>query len=295
MGKTASTPEPPDPQVVAAAQSNANQDTAAAQARLNMVNQVTPYGNLTYSPIDGAPTAPNGLPLQYTATMTLNPDELAALQSQQALTKGTYGLANEQLGRIQSAVSQPFDTSDLIKLPTDLQKNQSDVSDALYRQATSRLDPQFADAQTALETKLATQGIPVGSEAYSKAMRDFNLAKNDAYGSAINSSIAAGGAEQSRQAGLAQSLQQQQLQTQNYLREQPLNEAIALLSGTQIQNPNFTNTPQTSVAPTDVMGAYGMKAAGDQANAATKQASNNATTSAVGGIAAAAAMAAAIF
>lgn len=42
-------PEPPDPKVTAAAQTGTNVSTAVANATLGNVNQVTPYGNLTYS------------------------------------------------------------------------------------------------------------------------------------------------------------------------------------------------------------------------------------------------------
>jgi hypothetical protein len=38
-------------------------------------------------------------------------------------------------------------------------------------------------------------------------------------------------------------------------RNQPINEISALLSGSQVSQPNFTNTPQPGVAPTDVIGA----------------------------------------
>lgn len=42
-------PEPPDPKVTAAAQTGTNVSTAIANASLGNVNQVTPYGNLTYT------------------------------------------------------------------------------------------------------------------------------------------------------------------------------------------------------------------------------------------------------
>lgn len=47
MGKSA--PEAPDPYATAQAQAGFNQQTALTQQALNMVNQVTPYGSLTYS------------------------------------------------------------------------------------------------------------------------------------------------------------------------------------------------------------------------------------------------------
>ena len=51
MGKSAGSPPPaPDPTVTARAQADANADTARLTARLNRVNQVTPYGTVSYSP-----------------------------------------------------------------------------------------------------------------------------------------------------------------------------------------------------------------------------------------------------
>lgn len=50
MGKSAgSAPTAPDPVVTAQAQTQSNVDTARTNAALNRVNQVTPYGNLTYT------------------------------------------------------------------------------------------------------------------------------------------------------------------------------------------------------------------------------------------------------
>lgn len=76
------------------------------------------------------------------------------------------------------------------------------VEDALYQRATSRLDPQFQQDQSALETRLANQGITMGSDAYNTEMANFARNKNDAYASARNDAVYAGGAEQSRLFGL---------------------------------------------------------------------------------------------
>src|SRR6187549_1014741 len=46
-------PTPPDPVATANAQTASNRDTALTQARLNNVNQVTPYGSLTYTASGG--------------------------------------------------------------------------------------------------------------------------------------------------------------------------------------------------------------------------------------------------
>lgn len=67
------------------------------------------------------------------------------------------------------------------------------VVNALYGQNTSRLDPQWTQSQTALETKLANQGVPQNSDAWNKAMDDFQRNKTDAYSTALNAAIGEGG------------------------------------------------------------------------------------------------------
>lgn len=57
----------------------------------------------------------------------------------------------------------------------------------LYKQATSRLDPQFEQKQNQLETQLANQGITRGSAAYDQAMQQFGQTRTDAYNQALMS------------------------------------------------------------------------------------------------------------
>jgi hypothetical protein len=70
-------PAAPDPVATAAAQGNMNQNTATTQQLLNMTNQVTPDGSLTYSQtgnntFTGADGKTYTVP-QFTATQTLSP------------------------------------------------------------------------------------------------------------------------------------------------------------------------------------------------------------------------------
>src|SRR5260221_218704 len=100
-----------------------------------------------------------------------------------------------------------------------------------------------------------------GSAGYGQAIDNFNRAKNDAYTSALNTATVSGAQQGGADYSRALAGRQQGIQEQSFLREQPLNEAIALMGGGQIQNPNFVQTPQTAVAPTDVLGAYGLNQA----------------------------------
>lgn len=73
---------------------------------------------------------------------------------------------------------------------------------AIYNRATSRLDPMFQDREADMDNQLRNQGLQPGDEAYDRAMRNLNFARNDAYSSAINDAIMRSGAEGSRLFGM---------------------------------------------------------------------------------------------
>lgn len=81
-------------------------------------------------------------------------------------------------------------------------------------------------------------------------------------------------AQQIAAANAANSQRQQQLQEQSYLRSLPLNELNALRTGSQVVNPTFSATPQTSVNPTNVSGNVYQSYQG-QVNAANQQTAAN--------------------
>lgn len=72
---------------------------------------------------------------------------------------------------------------------------------------------------------------------WNNAQTQFGQTKNDAYNQLYLS-----GRGQGAQEALTE-------------RNQPINEISALLSGSQVSQPGFTNTPSPGVAPTDVIGA----------------------------------------
>jgi hypothetical protein len=83
------------------------------------------------------------------------------------------------------------------------------VQDAVYNQATSRLDPRFKQAQDDIAARLAAQGISENSDAYRREQDNFGRTKNDAYNQAVFNAITAGGDEQSRLFKLALAGRQQ--------------------------------------------------------------------------------------
>jgi len=100
MSKKSPAPPPaPDPVATAQAQGQINADTARLNARMNRLDQVTPYGNVTYDDIGNDRSR---------VTTTLSP----AQQRQLELTNQAqeiYGTAAvSQLGQTRDALSRPF-------------------------------------------------------------------------------------------------------------------------------------------------------------------------------------------
>lgn len=213
-------PKQPDPVKTAQAQAQMNKETAIAQAGLNNVNQVTPYGNLTYKQIG---TWPDGTP-RYEATQSLSPENQALYDKYMGLAGQLGDIGGTLAGNTASSLSQPF-------------KLGNEATEArLFELGSKRLDPMFAERDAQLEQQLMDRGIRPGSEAYDSMRRQFSEGRNDAYNQLL--------------------LQGRQLADQELTgeRTQNLNELMALLGGSQVQNPSYVNTPQTPVAGTDYAG-----------------------------------------
>lgn len=239
-----SPPAAPDPVQTINAQTGANKETAIANATLNRVNQYGPYGSSVYN-VSGYE---GGVP-QYSQTTTLSPEQQSLYNK---TTQGQNTLADTALGglgRVQNGFSQPFS---LRNDPTtaDFGTQVKNASDAAYRGQTQYLDPQFADQQEQLDSKLANQGLQVGGEAYDKAQAQFGRQKQAAYQSAQDAATTAGANIQNQ--GFNQGLQGAGLQFAE--RNQPLAEYNSLMTGNQPTNPTFGNVPGVNQANTDVAG-----------------------------------------
>jgi hypothetical protein len=79
-----------------------------------------------------------------------------------------------------------------------LSQQMSTAQQAAYKQASGYLDPQWTNAQHDLTQQLANQGIPLGSEAYQRAMDEFNRNKTFAYSQAENAAVQQGNAAQAQ-------------------------------------------------------------------------------------------------
>ena len=114
MGKkTPTAPAPPDPVATANAQAAANRETAITQRDLNLINQVTPQGNVNYT--YGQP-GPSGVATA-TATQTLSPGEQGVYNSDVQARQQLGNIANSQLGQLGQSLGTPFTISGISNLP----------------------------------------------------------------------------------------------------------------------------------------------------------------------------------
>jgi len=288
-----------------------NVDTARAQARLNNVNQITPYGNISYEEI---------APDRWQATTQLGQAE-QVLKNYQDYGRGLYGqMAVDQLGKVQETLSKPGDYSPWTNesnaglaqarragdaaeffsqqpLETDYNK----VRDNAVTAAMSRITPQAKEDEENLRSRLLNSGIGEGSEAWNNAYRQFNNAQNDMRMQAVlnaedlaGKSIAQTGtlrqipmnemAQLSNMATNRFNLGNAAVQQQMQLRNAPLNEASALLTGNMIQTPQAAQVAQTQIAPTDYMGAVGQQQAAQQSAYQQQMAAHNANLSGLYGL-----------
>ena len=229
---------PPAPDYTAAAKetSAGNLESARATAAANRTNQVTPYGNLTYTANPG--TDPYGNTL-YTATQSLSPEQQKIYQQESQLNEGLMSTANKGLDYANEVLSKPgVDTS---KLPSYGINPGETYSDAIMR----RLAPQIAQESEMSDAQLANQGIAQGTQAYENAKRQLAMSQNDRQLAAITGGMNVGlGANQ------------QAFQQEAYNQMQPINVINALRTGSQVQNPSYASTPQqANTAGADILGA----------------------------------------
>lgn len=228
MGKPRA-PAAPDPRETAAAQTGTNISTATANSYLNNFNQVTPDGTLTFTDngsqqiTDPSTGETYDIPIR-TATTTLSPQQQAIKDQSDAASLNLATIGNNQSGFLQDYLSEPVTL------------NNEETESRLYELGRTRLDPRFKEGRESLETRLANQGIGLGTEAYDRAISNYGEQENDAYNQLLLS-------------GRGQAIQEQLTE-----RNQPLNEISALLSGSQVSQPQFVGTNSANIATTDYAG-----------------------------------------
>lgn len=222
-------PAAPDPKDTAAASTGTNIGTAIANSWMNNVDQVTPDGSLTYE-TTGYETYTDpytGQSYQIPkrkATQTLSPEQQAIKDKADSAKGNIAGLAETLSGNAQNGLSTPFEFN-----------NQS-AADWAYDIGAARLNPELQRRETDLRTTLANKGIREGTAAWKAEMDRLTGAENDARNN------------------LALSGRSMAFNEQLTGRNQSINELTALLSGSQVQQPNYVNTPQSQIPTTDTAG-----------------------------------------
>lgn len=193
--------------------------------------------------------------------------------------------------KIADPTYQNFDKSPNLKTSyvDDFSQDRQRVEDTLMTRLQTGLDKD----RLAMEQRLADQGIQSGSQGYKNAMDDYSRSKNDARSSAIlsagqeqsrlaglardqatfgnnanqqmwqnnfnatqgNNSISGQKFQDAQKKFDAQNVARDKYISEQFaLRNQPINEIIGLMNGSQVQHPNFVNTPGQQIATTDVGG-----------------------------------------
>lgn len=272
MGKGGGAPPPPDYAGAAQATAAGNLDAARTAAAANRVNQVTPYGALTYSmnPSDQDQWGNN----MWTVTQSLAPEQQKLLDYQNQTSMGLGELTGTGLDYVKGMLQDPFSTKNLVDTGFDAGQTYQDA----YMQ---RLKPQLDQSREAFDVKMANQGIPIDSEAYKRASLTQSQKENDMLLGATTQGFGTG--LQARQQGFNEAA---------YQRNEPLNTLNAVRTGAQVTNPSYVSVPQQATTQgADMLGAA--TAQGNYATAANNanQASSAGMTSGLIGLAGTAAMA----
>ena len=262
MGKESSPPPAPDYRGAAQEQGVANLEAARATAKLSNPNTYTPYGTQLISYDGDIPTI----------RQTLTPTAQKTLEAQQGVQLSLANLGQKGADTATSVLDKPFsfggpavqtslDTSQIAKMPvnagmTGQEAIMARLNPSLARQRTStETIRSLGEQETDARTQAVVQGLnlDVGANA-----QGFNQALQS--GQFGNTAI---------QQAIAQAIQQRQL---------PLNEITALMSGSQIQNPQFGAYQGSTVAPPPIFQATQAKGMFDANSYNQQVAQQNAQT-----------------
>jgi hypothetical protein len=233
LGPAPSAPAAPNYSQLAKDTAASNLQAAQTATAANRVNQITPYGNLTYSETG---TDSQGNPT-WTANTSLSDVGQSLLNNQNQASLGLGSTINSALDRTQSMMGQGFNPN----LPSTGFNAGQTYQDA-YMQ---RLAPQIEQSRESTMAQLANQGIVQGTKAYDNAMRTQAMRENDLLLGATTQGFGVG--SQANQQAFNQELTKYNL---------PLNTLSALRSGAQVQNPSFVNSAaQANTSGADLLGA----------------------------------------
>lgn len=297
MGKSAKTTPPTDPVAAANAQTQSAIATANYDAKLNRYDQNTPNGSVTWQNV-GSDTDP-----KWVQNTSLTQQGGYANANNQEAQATTSAIGDQLAHNAFSQLANPINANGLPGIQNtvnggNLDQARQQAQDAVYKQQTSMLDPQYSQQQEQLNAQLANQGITQGSEAWNNAQNNFARQKDFAYSQARNSAVTSGNDLANQQFGqgvqsaqLNNSANTQGLNNMFSLRGNTLNEIQALLGNGQVTIPQVAQSGNIGVNGTDVASNFYASQQQQQANQNAKNAANNANTQAGSAVASAALMA----
>lgn len=261
--KGASAPPAPDPYATADAQGKANEQAARTSTTLSRYDQVSPYGTTRWTqdpanqdkwtstftldpqvqamlgqyqsaaqtPLqsvsaDSLPSVASGDVYRERARSNFTSDN-NGLTGAMALRDGAFGNAQTANSNIGDLLRNRLNYDDAPAMPTADESTRRAVEDAYYQRQTSRLDPQYKEAEEALRVRLANEGLTPGSEAYNRELDQFGRTRNDAYSTARNDATTNSTTELGKLFSMGMSARQQGVTEANTLHQQTLADALA--------------------------------------------------------------------
>lgn len=228
-------PKPTDPKLTSAATTGTNVATSVANAFLTNMNETTPDGTKTfdqtgaYSWTDPYTNQTYNIP-RFSVTQTLSEAQQGIKNQNDAASLNLATLGNNLSGTLGQQLTGNF------RLGNEVTEGR------LMELGRTRLDPMFAQRDEDLRTRLANQGIKVGTAAYDREMGLLGQQENDAYNQLLLS---------------GRGMASQELLTED---NQRINQISALLGGGQVSQPNFMTGAQVGgIAGTDngsIIGNY---------------------------------------
>ena len=239
-GKTQNPPPAPDYGGSAQQQGIANREAAGWGSQLNNPNVFGPGGSQVWA------AGPDG---RQTLTQSFSPEQ-QRLYDQQNQNRGLMGdLGSQALTGAQGVVGQPLDFSGMPAAPGSYEGTRGKVIEAMM----SRANEDYGKQTDQANSDLIAAGIRPGTKAYGDRMQMIERSRNDARMSAESGA----GAEVSRAYGMDDATRRSAISEALTRRQVPLNEATALMSGSQVSNPfAMPGVAQNSqVAPAPLFGA----------------------------------------
>jgi hypothetical protein len=271
-----SQPSPPDPYATAAAQNSQNQSASQYSTVAGNANEVNPYGSVSYKAVEQVPVYTNGqitgYAPRYERTTALAPDQqkLLGLETQSKYNMGTVGV--EQSAKLREHLNKGMDTSKWQPWQTDLKAQdlrqdagttdragiEKSMMDSYNRSVRGQEDEQ--------EASLAARGLSPGSQGYG----NYQMQRDDNRAEAARKAYLTSG-DESRRAQAAyndvgtqrfnmdqalsnyyNNIRGGQMQEEFAMRNQPINEITALMSGSQATIPQFQPFSGAPVNPSNI-------------------------------------------